>query len=162
ILKEAVASKAGLKIWDSLRVQEDEHAQLFGFRPHRMKPLRRQLLAADAAADRNAAQTQRLDAVDELLHRKVRMLQGHSGECDEALWVGCAELRERFVLDLDDWCRKVAFYLVPEGVDAERLDIDTLRIHRRDAVLCPGEQQPLWAGKRRRRQRRRLGDWAMG
>src|SRR5271165_2082193 len=50
------------------------------------------------------------------------MLQGHRRKGDEAIGCRGAELRQLFVLDLDQFGRRVALGAIPIGVDAERLD----------------------------------------
>ena len=69
------------------------------------------------------------------------MLQGRRREGDEAVGVGGAELDQRLVLDPDQLGRDVALGAIPVRVDAERLDVDALRIHRRDARAGVVHQQ---------------------
>ncbi len=116
-------------------MQEDEHAEFLRLGPDRVEFLRRQFLAIDASPDGGAAQAERLDAVDKLLDREIRMLQRHGREGDEALLMRRAEFGELFVLNPDELRREVALGLVPERIDAERLDVDALRVHRLDAVV---------------------------
>jgi hypothetical protein len=100
-----------------------------------------QFLAGDAAADADAAEAELLDRVFDLFRGKIRMLQCRRREADEAVGVGRAELDQSLVLDLDQLGRDVALGAVPVGVDAERFDVDALRIHRRDAHAGIGHQQ---------------------
>ena len=118
-----------------LRMDENQAAELFRLRPERMEPRVGQLLARDVRADRAAAQAEFLHAFLELLGGEIRVLQGHGGKGDEALRPGCAQLGELLVLDLDERSREIALGLVPVGIDAERLDVDALLVHRADAVL---------------------------
>jgi hypothetical protein len=69
------------------------------------------------------------------------MLQSHG--CKRHETVGCrgAELGQLFILGLDQLGCRVAFRAIPVGVDAERLDIDPLGVHLRDAVRQVAPQQ---------------------
>src|SRR5262245_21232701 len=69
VLQYAVAFQpAGcIQLGNALRIDEDQHAELFGFSPERMEFLIRQLLAIDAAADQSATQSKPLDRMLELL-----------------------------------------------------------------------------------------------
>ena len=92
-----------------------------------------EFLAGDAAADADAAEAELLDRVLDLLRGEIGILQGGGRERDEAIRVGGAELDQRLVLDPDQLGRGVALGPVPVRIDAERLDVDALRVHRRDA-----------------------------
>ena len=85
-----------------LRMDEDQHAELLGLGPERVKLRVGQLLAVDAAADAGAAQPELLDAVLELLGGEVGILQRDRRERDEAVGLRRAHLRELLVLDLDE------------------------------------------------------------
>jgi hypothetical protein len=99
--------------------------------PKRVVLWERQILAVDVPADRDAAQSQPFDAVFELLGRKIRMLKRDRGESDKAIRVGRHPLRKPFVLGADDLARQVAISRVPPvAVNAQRLDIDGLLIHK--------------------------------
>ena len=89
--------------------------------------------AVDVAADGGAAEAVPLHRLLELLGGEVRVLQGHRRERDEALRVGRARRRELLVLEGDDLSREIAVGLVPARVDAERLDVDALLVHRLQA-----------------------------
>jgi len=52
-------------------MNEDQHAELFGLRPYGMKLRIRELFAVDAAADREPAQPELLDAFDQLLDSSI-------------------------------------------------------------------------------------------
>ena len=117
-------------------MDEDENPELLGLGPERMKLRVGELVVGDARADGGAAEPELLHAVDELLHRQVRELEGHRREGDEAVRVPRAELGEPLVLDLDHPGDDVALGAVPRGVDAERLHVDTLRVHLADASLA--------------------------
>ena len=143
------------------RVHKNEDAELFGLCPDRVELRVGQFLPGDAAADREAAQPQSLDRMFELLDGELGMLQGHRCEGDKAVRRRGAELGQLFVLDADQLGRRVALRAIPKRVDAERLDIDPLRVHLLDAVGNIGPQQP----RRLQRvvdHRRRLGNDRMG
>ena len=89
------------------------------------------------------------------------MLQRRRREGDEAVGAGGAELHQRLVLDLDQLGRGVALGAVPVRVDAERLDVDALRVHRRDARAGVVHQQAR-RFERMVDHRRRRRDDAMG
>src|SRR6185312_11211600 len=148
VVEPAIAFEAPLELRRSLRMKKDEHAELFGLGPNRMETRVGELLAIDAAADRDAAQPEGLDAVNQLLDGKFGMLQRDRGEGDEALLMRGTEFGELLVLELDERRRDIALGLVPEGIDAESLDIDALRVHRRDPVFDPREEKLLRAGQR--------------
>src|SRR5262249_40340256 len=86
--------------------------------------------------------------------REIGMSHRHRGKPDKARWLVGTYLGELLVLNLDDLCLQVAFGLVPEiRVDAERLDVDPLLVHRldplgaddecRDCFLVSGERGGL-------------------
>ena len=77
----------------------------------------------------------------DLLRGEVGMLQRGGREGDEAVGIGGAELDQRLVLDLDQLGGGVALGAVPVRVDAQRLDVDALRVHRRDAGAGVVHQQ---------------------
>jgi hypothetical protein len=124
-------------------VDEHEDAELFGLGPERMKLGIAQLESVDAPPEAGAAQAVLLDALLELLDREVRMLQRHRREGNEPIGLGGADLRERLVLKLDELARDVPVRRVPVGVDAERLDVDALLVHRADAVRRAGHEEGL-------------------
>ena len=115
---------ARLELRRAQGMHEDQHAELLGLGPEGVELRIAQLLAVDAAADASAAQAVLLHALHELLGGEVGMLERDGGEGHEAVGVRGAEL------------------LVPVGVDAERLDVDALRVHRaqarRDVLLQQG------------------------
>ena len=129
----AAQPAARLELARAQRVHEDQDAQLLALGPERMEPGIGQFLAGDAAAHADAAEAQLLDRMLDLLGGELGMLQRRRREGDEAVGVGRAELDQRLVLDLDQLGRDVALGAVPVGIDAERLDVDALRVHRRDA-----------------------------
>ena len=102
-----------------------------------------QLEAVDAAAEPGAAQPVALDALLELLGREVGMLQRDGRERHEPLGVRRADLGERLVLDLDQLRGHIALGRVPVRVDAERLDVDALRVHRAEALLRVRHEERL-------------------
>ena len=71
------------------------------------------------------------------------MLQGHRREGDEPVGLGPADLGQRLVLDPDELLGHVAVRRVPVGVDAERLHVDALRVHRGEALPGIGHQEGL-------------------
>jgi formylglycine-generating enzyme required for sulfatase activity len=138
----ALEPAARLELAGPERMHEDQDAELLGLGPDRVEFRVGQFLPGHTAADREAAQPQCPDPVLELLDREVGMLQGYRRKGDKA--VGCrrAELGELLVLDPDQLGRRVALGAIPKGVDAERLDVDPLDVHLRDAVGDVGPQQP--------------------
>ncbi len=152
---------ARLQFAGAERVHEYQDAELFGLGPDRVEFRVGQLLPGDAAADRQAAQPQSFDRVLELLDRQLRVLQCDGRKSDEAVRGGGAELGQLLVLDPDQLGRGVAVGAIPEGVDAERLDIDPLGIHLGDAV---GKVRPQEARRLQRMvdHRRRLRNDGMG
>ena len=84
-------------------------------------------------ADRHPAQPELLDAVFELLDGQLRVLHGSGRESDEAIRMRRAQLGELLVLRFDEFFGEVAVGLVPERIDADRLDVDALRVHLLDA-----------------------------
>ena len=157
----AAEPAAGLQLARAERVHEDQHAELLALRPEGMEARVGQLLAGDAAADADAAEAELLDRVLDLLGGQLGMLQRGGREGDEAVGIGGAELDQRLVLDLDQLGRDVALGAVPVWVDAERLDVDALRVHRRDARAGVVHQQARRL-ERMLDQRHRLGHAAMG
>ena len=117
--------------------------------------------AGDAAADADPLEAELLHGVLDLLGRQLGMLQGGRGEGDEAVGVGGAELDQRLVLDPDQFGRDVAFGLVPVGIDAQRLDVDALGVHRRDPRAGIVHQQARRL-QRLLEERHRLRHAAMG
>jgi hypothetical protein len=117
--------------------------------------------SAFAAPDRGAPQPVLPDALLELAGGQVGVLQGHRGERDEAVGVPGAGLGEALVLQRDQLLGHVAGRLVPVGVDAERLDVDALLVHRLEAVLgTRHEQQRVVRGPPH--ECHRLGHGAVG
>ena len=116
------------------RMDEDETAELLGLGPDRMKLRIGELQALDAAADRHAAQAELLDAVFELLHREVGVLHRDRREGDEAVGMRRDERGKLLVLQLDHRFGLVALGVVPERIDADRLHVDALLVHRLEAV----------------------------
>ena len=116
------------------RVDEDQAAEFLRLGPDRMKCRIGELAALDVAADGDPAQSERLDALFELPDGEIRVLQRDRREGDETIGLGGAQLRELFVLHLDDGLCDVALRLVPVGIDAERLDVDALLVHGADAI----------------------------
>ena len=157
----AVQPAARLERARAQRMHEDQDAQLLALGPERMEPRIGQLLVADAAADTDAAEAELLDGVLDLLGGELGMLQGRRREGDEAVGIGGTELDQGLVLHLDQLGRDVALGAVPVGIDAERLDVDALRVHRGDAHAGVVHQQARRL-ERMLDQRHRLGNAAMG
>src|ERR1700722_15201791 len=65
-----------------------------------------------------------------LLHGEIGCLQGKRGKGRETIGVRGAEFGQLFVLEFHDLRGKIAFTVVPEGVDRQDLHVDGLRIHR--------------------------------
>src|SRR5687767_2661475 len=125
----AVALEALAELRGALRMDEDQNPELFRLCPERMKLLFRELLSGDARSDGRSAQSEFLDAMLELLHGEVRILERHRGKSDETLRVLRAHFGELVVLYPDYLGGEVALRPVPEGIDAQRLDIDALSVH---------------------------------
>jgi hypothetical protein len=115
-------------------MDKDETAELLGLGPDRMKFRIGELKSLDAAADRHATQAELLDAVFELLHREVGMLHGDRGEGDEAVGMLGNQRGKLLVLQLDDRFGLVTLGVIPERIDADRLHVDALLIHRLEAI----------------------------
>ena len=125
------------------RVHEDERAELLSLRPEGIEPRRRQLLAFDAAANRRAAQPQLRDPVFELLGGEIGKLQRHRRQPDESIGMRGAPGRERLVFDPDDLPRELAIRRVPERVDAQDLDVDSLLVQRSDPLGTEHRAAPV-------------------
>ena len=136
LVEEPVAREPArpLQLDRALRVDEHEDAQRLGLGPEGVELRVAQLEALDTAAEAGAAQAVALDALLELLGGEVRMLERHAREGDEPVGLGRADLGERLVLDADQLRRDVPVRRVPVGVDAERLHVDALRVHRLEAL----------------------------
>src|SRR5437660_3235969 len=135
VLEPAVAAQAVCEIRRALRVHENEHAELLGLGPERMELRLRQFLALDRATDRRAAQPELLHRLLELLRSEIRVLERDARKGHQAVAMLRAELGEPLVLQLDDLGRQVALEAVPGRIDAERLQIDALRIQALQAFL---------------------------
>ena len=130
----ALEPARALELCRALRMNEDQNAELLHLRPERMELRIAQLQAVDAAAQADAAQSVLLGAFLRLLDREVRMLQRHGRERDEPIRLCRADLCELLVLDLDQLLHDVSVGLVPVRIDAERLDVDALLVHRAEAI----------------------------
>src|SRR5439155_24918454 len=97
----------------SLRLDDDEDAELPGLGPERLKLRVAQLLLVDAPADGRPAQPVLLDSFLQLLGREVRVLESDRGEGHEALGVRRARLGELLVLGPDELAREIAVRPVP-------------------------------------------------
>src|SRR6266567_415369 len=135
----------------SLGMDEDEDAELLGLRPERVKLRVAQLLLVDAPADGSPAQPVLLDSFLQLLGREVRVLESDRGEGHEALGVRRARLGELLVLGPDELAREIAVRPVPVGIDAERLHVDALLVHRAEAIR--GVLGHVQEGRQRRARR---------
>jgi hypothetical protein len=76
----------------------------------------------------------------ELLRGEVGKLERDRGERDEAVRVLRADLDEPLVVETHHFRRGLAIGAVPEGIDAERLHVDPLRVHRPEPT---GQVLPL-------------------
>src|SRR5262245_9791391 len=162
VLQPAVAPESLRELRRALWMDEDEHAEGFGLCPERMKLGVRKLVAGYASADRRAAQPKLFHAVLELLHGEIRVLQRHRGKSDEAVGMRSAPLGEFLVIDLDDLGRKVPLRLVPERVDAQRLDVYSGFIHFGNAPRANFAQSgPALVSKFPAHQGKRCFDHAM-
>ena len=149
-----------------LRVNEHQHAELLHLGPERVKFRIAQLQPVARCADGGTAQPVFPHPVFQLFCRQVRVLQGHRSEGDEALGVGSAGFGQFFVLDLDHLFGDLAFGLVPVGIDRQRLHVDALRIHRRQALrhrACHVQVgSKRWPAELQAHQRHRLRHRAVG
>ena len=114
-------------------MHEDEDAQLLALLPERVELGIGEFLASHAAAHTDAAEAELLHGMFDLLCSKVGVLQGGRRIGNETFGIGSTELDQRLVLDPDQLRRGVATGAIPEGIDAESLDIDALAVHRGDA-----------------------------
>src|ERR1700716_3068322 len=71
----AIAAEPRLELRRSDRMDEDQAAELFRLGPHGVKFRISEFAALDAAAGRDAAEAELLDALFELLDRQIGMLQ---------------------------------------------------------------------------------------
>src|SRR5262249_4207939 len=75
VRQPAVAPEALGQVRRALRMDEDQHAELLGLSPERVKLRVGELVAGDARAHGGAAQAELVHAFLELLHREVRELE---------------------------------------------------------------------------------------
>ena len=141
--EEAVAGEPArrLQLAGAQRVHEDEHTQFLALRPKRVEFRVGEILAGTRAADANAAQAEVFHRVLDLLRGEIGILQRGRREGDETVRVAGAELRQRLVVDADQFGGGIALGPVPVGVDAERLHIDAGPVHLRQpfAEIRPQE-----------------------
>ena len=69
----------------------------------------------------------------ELLDGEIGKLQRHRGVAQETAGKGPAHLCDFFTLEIEHPARQIAVRSVPERVDAEHLDVDTVFVHIRNA-----------------------------
>ena len=132
-----------MKFLCALRVHEDQQAELLAGGPKGMILRICELFALDGTAHAYAAKPERLDRMPDLLDREIGVLQGGGGKGHEAIGCGRAHLGQGFVLDPDQFGRRVQLGVVPVGIDAERRDVDTLFVHCCDARGRIGHQQSV-------------------
>ncbi len=132
---------AGLQFARAQRMHEDQDTQFLALGPEGMEPGIGQFIAGHAAPDADAAEAELPDGVFDLFRGEVGVLQRGRSESDEAVGIGGAELGKRFVLDLDQRGGDLALGAIPIRIDAERLDVDALRVHRRDARVDVAHQE---------------------
>src|SRR5207302_5174561 len=101
-----------------------------------------QFLAGNAAGNPDAAEAEVLDRMLDLLRGEVGMLDGSGRKGDKAVGMTGTELRQRLVVEADQLGRGIALGAVPEGVDAERLDIDAGAVHLGEPVADIRPQEP--------------------
>ena len=102
-----------------------------------------------------------MTACFDLLDRETGVLQRRGGEGDKAVRRGGADFRQRLILDADQFRRRVPLGMVPVGIDAERGDVEPLRIHCRDARRGIVHQQ-FWVFQRVADDRHGVGYRAVG
>jgi hypothetical protein len=129
-----------------LRMDKDQRLQFFGLGPERIEFPCGEFVVADAAADRDAAQAQRLDRIYYLFGGRVRELQRDRRKGGKSIRISRAELGELLDLEVDDAAREIAVGTVSEGIDAERLKADAIVIHIRNA-LEPDRHHLIGAGE---------------
>src|SRR4030095_6278141 len=113
------------------RVHDHWNAELGSLGPERVVLWRREILAVDVAADGGAAKAEPLDAVLELLGRKIGVLQRNRRHRHETIRVSRHPLGQSFVLRANDAARALAIgrLIPPEPVDRQSLNIDARSIH---------------------------------
>jgi hypothetical protein len=110
-------------------MEEDRRSQFLGFGPKWIEPVRGQVFAVCARANGDAAQPELRNRFLQLCRREIRMLQCHRGQTDESIRIRCALSRELPILCGDQSASDVAIDSVPEGIDAEHFDVDSLGVH---------------------------------
>ena len=101
----------------------------------------REILAGDAAGDRDAAEAEVFDGVLDLLGGQVGVLQRGRREGDKAVGVAGAEFDELLVLHRIS-SAAASRSAVPVRVDAQRLDIDAGAVHLRQPVPTSDQRRP--------------------
>ncbi len=137
----AVQPAARFQFAGAERVHEHKDVQGFALGPEGVEFGVGEILARHAAAHAHAAETEGLDGVLDLFGGEVGILQGGGGKGDEPIGLRGAELDQCLVLHPDQFGCCIALGSVPEGIDAERLDIDASLVHLRQAVAEIGPQQ---------------------
>src|SRR4029077_15113633 len=86
----------------ALRVNENQHAELFGLGPERVQLLVGEVLVIDAGVDQRATHPKLLYRVLQLLDSEPRVLQGNRGQPDKTFGLLGADFRQLLVLQLDN------------------------------------------------------------
>ncbi len=114
------------------RMHEHQHAELLAFRPERMEARIGEFLAGDAAAHADAAEPSFFTAYSTCSAASSGCCRAAVANPANRSGLAAQVLRQCLVLHFDKLCRGVARRPIPVRIDAEHLDIDALRVHRRD------------------------------
>jgi diacylglycerol kinase (ATP) len=125
----AITAEPTRELGCSLRVEENQHPKLFGFRPERMKLRISKLVFCNRCAHRRSAQPELFDGVLQLLRGKLRKLECHGCKSDKPVRVGSAIFRKSLVLDGHHSLGGGAVRPIPGWIDAQRFDVDPLFVH---------------------------------
>ena len=129
VRQPAIAFEARRQLRRADRVDEQDCAEFFRLRPHRMKLGVGKIFTQQVAANCRAAQALLFHRVFELLHGQIGELQREGGETAEALRIRCREFRQALVVELDDGGGGIAILPIPEWIDRKDLHVETHRIH---------------------------------
>ena len=117
------------------RMHDDWYTELRGLGPERIVLRQRQILTVDVSADGGTAQTEAFDAILQLLHSQIGMLQRDRRHRHEPIGMGRHPFGQSFVLLLDDAPGQLAIGRIPpEAVDGQRLNVDARPVHELQAL----------------------------
>ena len=137
---EVVIAEAA-RLGEPGRVHEDRQTELFGLGEDPAEAVGRQVLAGDVGGDLDAAQSERSVQPFEFGDRKLRRLERHRAQADEAIRMAADDVGD-VVVDRArggdaEIGRRVVIGLVRRG--RERLDVDPHHVHVGEALLHRGE-----------------------